>query len=245
MHGLIKSIGVVNHTWLARAYQSAHHNIKEKQMTSEITIPNKKPLSKKWQRRFELFEQLDASNKTRSEIVSSNEFRQLKFRERSLISMNYWGFFLGPLYYFYHRMPLKACLILAISFIWSSILITIEHLAIITIPSIVFSATSSVIAALYVNFDVYRKHTHGEVMWPKFPMWCHHKALMITLAVGAFIINVGIGAFITTHEYYSNAASSDFFPAKLNCSGKVLYVTDDELSYIGKPALCNALDNLE
>lgn len=156
--------------------------------TSKATIP----LSESWQKRFDLLEKVGADHLFVYAFQKTPEYKALKLKEKFSIIFNVWAFFLGSFYYFFKGMWLKGALLLAVSWIYLSL-----------IDALIASAGSSwsflyiiipIIYAVWANHDYFKQVRHEEKMWAWAPKACSKPIFVIVILVASIILGCAIGS---------------------------------------------------
>lgn len=153
-------------------------------------------LSQAWQRKFGLLEKVGADHQSIYRAMGTAEYKALGFRDKQRITFNFWAFIFGPLYYFAKKMWAKGVLILALIWLFSTILTLVEVALGFGLPEVVYWIPGAVICAQLANHDYYRKVMMDETAWPGTPGF-FTKPLGLTIApIGALLLLFG-ASFLT------------------------------------------------
>ncbi|WPC75748.1 DUF2628 domain-containing protein [Vibrio porteresiae] len=211
-------------------------------MTMETQVAQESQLSSKWLERFELFDQLKAIKRSRGEIVRSERYRTLAWRQRLLISTNFLAFLFGPLYYFAKKMYRKGFIITGVSSLWAALLTYVDYHFHLTIPAIVYSIVPGVICASYANLDYYLKKELGETMWAKAPFWLHTQSGVAIATLIGLGCNIGVIQYVMGHEHYTFAAQQTLITQQVRCGDEVLFVSMQEYRFNSQDSLCELVE---
>ncbi|WP_369308766.1 DUF2628 domain-containing protein [Providencia rettgeri] len=126
-----------------------------------------KPYSNKWQKRFEFFDTHGAPDTP----AYKDALKAESFGGRILISMNFFAFFFGIIYFLILGLWKKGLVLLGISIGLGIVLNIIDFMIGGTIPNGVYSGLSIGISALWAmiaNYAYYLKETKGLDGWNPF-----------------------------------------------------------------------------
>lgn len=154
-------------------------------------------VSDAWRKKFDLFEELGADQKSIYKVMSSAGYKALGFRDKHKLSFNVLAFLFGPLYYFFKKMWAKGLILLAATWVVAALLTLAEAVIGATLPDICYWIPSAVICAQFANHDYYRHSTCGEKMWPGMPAILSKPAGIWGAPVFALVLLLG-AALVTT-----------------------------------------------
>lgn len=139
----------------------------------------------------ELWERIDALGvgekwKKRFRLMAEGEPFVLGFAQNYpklpfLTRFNLWGFFFGPLYYFYLRLWHKGWVLLGFTFLLGSLLMVGEFMMRTTFPVMVFSLPIGFICAHFAAPDYYHYKLYGEKMWSGLALFLDWKMIALFL----------------------------------------------------------------
>ncbi|MCG7551664.1 DUF2628 domain-containing protein [Pseudoalteromonas sp. Of7M-16] len=144
-------------------------------------------LSKKWLKRFKLLKKLGADSQSMFSIMKTPEYRGLSASERISISLNFFVFFFGPLYYLFKKMWMKAGFMFASIWVFNSLLTVLEGILGFTFPAIVFWVVPHAVCAQFACYDYYKHVTAEEKIWPEVPEFFKKPVGIITYLVASFV----------------------------------------------------------
>ncbi|WP_114088579.1 DUF2628 domain-containing protein [Thalassospira profundimaris] len=168
-------------------------------MTENATTVNTgKDYSPSWQRRFEMLDYLEADKLSYDAMRKTDKYKALSFGEKFRVSRNFLALFFGSIYYFCKGMWAKGLFIIAVSSIYSMLLMTIEAAAgRLFIPSIAYWLPPGIFTFLLANYDYYRKEKLGEKIWSVIPAVFGEIKVILPIAVIAFAANIYFAYQIT------------------------------------------------
>lgn len=211
-------------------------------MTNPVIDTDSLNISERWKTRFKLFDSLDAENQTREQILKSERFKSLDWKQRFAVNGNIWAFIGSFIYYFCKGMHQKGGVILALTFIWATLLTLVDFFSGFTLPDNLYWIVPSALCSMLANLDYYRKVKCNESMWHKMPAFFHIVRNVIVFAVIAFVIYVACWFFVANHQYATEAAAkNERHATRIRCGMNDVYVMPDELALLGKDMICQQL----
>lgn len=126
------------------------------------------PVDERWKSRFMLIR--DTSEKVGDMAGYYDVTRGLPFAEkmrRRLNMYSYIGFMLGPFYYYWLKMPVKATILIGMLFVLGifNVMFDGTHGAIAEILKMLVTMGIPLFSGAYAYFDYYKKHVHNSVTW--------------------------------------------------------------------------------
>jgi len=162
---------------------------------------NKLNVSQSWKKKFELFKQIGADEKSLYKAIDSPEFKGLGFWKKGKVIFNTWAFFFGPFYYFSKKMWAKGTILWGAAFAWYALLFIVEIVAQISLPQAIFWAPVAVIFAQLANYDYYRFVVHKEKVWDSMPNLFSKPVGVVGFLIVAIVFWFGIFAM---HPMYAS-----------------------------------------
>lgn len=194
-----------------------------------------------WERRFDLFDRLEANKKGRVEVLQSAAYKSLNWRERWLIGFNAYALFGGFFFYVMKGMHIKAGIMASMTLLWAALLSWLEYTLGVTFPLLCYWLPLSVIVSQWANFDYYRKVTIGESLWPGWQSIrraSRHK-VVISLFIVAVLLLSGVRVFSHFYQHATAQAMSSEDAIAIECGINKVYVMPHELNLFGKDAICS------
>lgn len=201
----------------------------------------KTTFSKKWEKKFNLLQDLNADNLEYYDIQRSDGFKELNFKSRTLLFFNFPALFFNFFYYFYKGMYLKGLSIMALSFTWIAILTTTEFFTGLTLPGITYWGVPSFLCSILANIDYYRKVYHQEKMWRFLPTRFQNQRFIFGLLAISLLLWGAAISFIATHTYATNSGYNHPNPVKVRCGSNNMLAAPEELQLYGRDIICAQL----
>ncbi|MGF1743019.1 DUF2628 domain-containing protein [Vibrio profundum] len=145
-------------------------------------------VSRRWKRRFKVFELIQGDRLGRFEYITTNEYNELGWRDRYGINYNFWAFFFGFLYYVIKGMPFKACVVFSLTLLWTQLLTAVDHTGNFKVPDMLYWLIPAFFCSMLANFDYYRKVVHGEKVWRIWPNFFHSGIGILSILLGSIVI---------------------------------------------------------
>ncbi|PFG51513.1 uncharacterized protein DUF2628 [Marinobacter sp. LV10R520-4] len=170
-------------------------------MTETVSTENRDLLnvSNSWKTRFKILQKIGADKQFVYKAMSSKEYKELSFKEKSKISFNILAFLFGPLYYFSKKMWVKGAAIVGATWVLAVLLTLVEAAIGTALPAVLYWIPSAVICAQLANYDYFRKVMHDEKMWHGSPKILSKPAGAIGFPLVALIFLFGASTFGPTY----------------------------------------------
>ncbi|MGO1296984.1 MAG: hypothetical protein ACTMIA_06680 [Vibrio sp.] len=194
-----------------------------------------------WERRFELFERLEANKKGRLEVLQSAAYRSLPRRERWLLSCNVSALFGGFFFYVSKGMNIKAGIIASMTLLWGALLSWLEYTLGVRFPLLCYWLPPSAITSQWANFDYYRKVTIGESLWSGWSSIrrAYRHKIVLSLLIVAVLLFGGVRGFSHFYQHATAGAMSSEDAIAIECGINKVYVMPHELNLFGEEAICS------
>ncbi|SJL82589.1 DUF2628 domain-containing protein [Vibrio palustris] len=192
-----------------------------------------------WERRFELFDRLEADKKGRQDVLQSATYKALLRRERWLLNFNIFALFGGFFFYLSKGMYTKAGVMATMTLLWGAFLSWIEYTLGVKLPVLCYWLPPGVVMSQWANYDYYRKMKNGEYLWLGWPAFAYRRVTIPSLLLVAALLLMGIKAFSHFYQHATAQAMVSEDPIAIECGFNKVYVTTQELDLFGKEALCS------
>lgn len=148
-------------------------------------------VSKSWQKKFAIFDRINASGSSFYHVMPSPEYQALGFWEKQKVSFNIWAFLFGAIYYFCKTMWARGFVLLGCIWLVSAVLMLMEILFNTTFHPLAYWIPAAVICAQLADYDYYRHKAKGEKFWSQTSTLAK-LPVAVGFAAVAFVIVVGI-----------------------------------------------------